>query len=142
MSLPPRLAAIVDDFRAAPPELRIDFLIEYAERLPPVPGRIADHSQMEQVVECQTPFFLATEVADDRRVALHFDAPPESPTTRAFAGILHQGLDGLPADEVLAVPDSFYDEMGLSESISALRLRGMAAIMARMKRQIRESVPA
>jgi cysteine desulfuration protein SufE len=111
-TLPPRLSAIVEDFRAAPPELRIDFLIEYAEKLPPLPEGFASHDAMERVVECQTPFFLAAQVSDDQTVRLHFDAPPESPTTRAFAGILHEGLSGLPVDEVLDVPDSFYDEMG------------------------------
>ena len=141
-ALPPRLAAIVEDFRAAPPELRIDFLIEYAEKLPPLPDDIQSSDELERVVECQTPFFLAARVAPDGTAELHFDAPPESPTTRAFAGILHEGLAGLPAHQVLDVPDHFYDDMGLAESISALRLRGMAAIVARMKRQLREAVAA
>ena len=32
---------------------------------------------------------------------LFFAAPPEAPTTRGFASILHGGLDGLPAADVL-----------------------------------------
>lgn len=139
MSLPPALAAIVDDFKSAPPDLRIEFLIEYAEKLPPLPADVVSSGELERVVECQTPFFLAAHVTEDKDVELFFDAPPESPTTRAFAGILHEGLSGLSVDEVLAVPDGFYNEMGLAESISALRLRGMSAIMARMKRQVREA---
>lgn len=135
--LPPALAAIVDDFQAAPPDLRIEFLIEYAEKLPPLPEDFSSEGSLERVVECQTPFFLATRIDDAGAAHLFFDAPPESPTTRAFAGILHEGLSGLPVDQVLAVPDMFYEEMGLAEAISALRLRGMAAIMARMKRQLR-----
>ena len=142
MSLPPKLSAIVEDFRAAPPELRIDFLIEYAEKLPPLPEDLSGSEELERVVECQTPFFLATHVTDDGTVELFFEAPPESPTTRAFAGILHEGLSGLPVDQVLEVPNGFYNDMGLAESISALRLRGMSAIMARMKRQLRESQAA
>lgn len=139
MSLPPELSAIVDDFRAAPADLRIDFLIEYAEKLPPLPDDLSSRQDLERVVECQTPFFLATDVAEDGTVQLWFDAPAESPTTRAFAGILHEALNGRPVDEVLAVPDGFYTEMGLQESISALRLRGMSAIMHRMKRQLRDA---
>lgn len=138
-ALPSRLSAIVEDFRAAPPELRIEFLIEYAEKLPPLPEELQGHDAMERVVECQTPFFLAAHINDDETAQLHFDAPAESPTTRAFAGILHEGLSGLRATEILDVPDDFYNEMGLAESISALRLRGMAAIMARMKRQLRDA---
>ena len=139
-TLPPRLAAIVEDFRAAPPDLRIEFLIEYAEKLPPLPPDLAGHDNMERVVECQTPFFLSAQVSENGTADLHFDAPPEAPTTRAFAGILHEGLSGLPVHDVLDVPNHFYEEMGLAESISALRLRGMDAIMARMKRQLRETV--
>lgn len=139
MSLPPSLAAIVEDFQSAPPDLRVDFLIEYAEKLPPLPEDISSRGDLERVVECQTPFFLAAQLNDDKTVELYFDAPPESPTTRAFAGILHEGLSGLPVDEVLAVPNGFYNEMGLAESISALRLRGMDAIMARLKRQLKDA---
>jgi cysteine desulfuration protein SufE len=139
MSLPEKLSAIVEDFRSAPPELRIDFLIEYAEKLPPLPEELRGSDELERVVECQTPFFLATHVTDRDTVELFFEAPPESPTTRAFAGILYEGLWGLPVDEVLEVPDGFYNDMGLAESISALRLRGMAAIMGRMKRQLRQA---
>jgi cysteine desulfuration protein SufE len=97
---------------------------------------------MERVVECQTPFFLASEIGDDHRMHLWFDAPPEAPTTRGFAGILSAGLNGATPEEVLATPDDFYDAMGLSEIISALRLRGMAAILFRLKRQVRTALEA
>ena len=69
---------------------------------------------------------------------LHFSAPPEAPTTRGFAGILHEGLDGLTARAVLAVPDDFSHRLGLAEAVSPLRLRGMAAMLARIKRQVRD----
>ena len=47
---------------------------------------------------------------------LFFDAPPEAPTTRGFAGILQTGLDGLSADEVLATPAEFTSQLGLTEA--------------------------
>jgi cysteine desulfuration protein SufE len=97
---------------------------------------------MEQVVECQTPFFLATELDDDRHVHIFFDVPAEAPTTRGFAGILLEGFEGADADAVLATPDDFYDELGLAEVISGLRLRGMSAILFRLKRQVREGLAA
>ena len=130
-----RLETVVDEFRTAPDDLRIELLLEYAESLDPLPDHL-DNSAMEQVVECQTPFFLSTEIDGDR-VKLWFDCPPEAPTTRAFAGILATALDGATTAEVLATPDDLADRMGLGQTISALRLRGMTAILQRMKRQVR-----
>jgi cysteine desulfuration protein SufE len=130
-----RLSAIVDEFRDAPDDLRIELLLEYAESLPPLPAHL-DSVQMEQVTECQTPFFLHAEV-NDSRVRVWFECPPEAPTTRAFAGILASGLNGATPDEVLATPDDLADRMGLGHTISPLRLQGMTAILYRMKRQVR-----
>ena len=88
--------------------------------------------------ECQSPLFLAVEVEQNATVHLFFEAPPEAPTTRGFAGILHAGLDGLNADEVLATPGEFSSQLGLQDLVSPLRLRGMAAMLARIKRQVRD----
>lgn len=139
MSLPDRLANVVNDFLALPPEMRTDLLFEYSERVPALPPEMTGpqaRGRFEQVEECQTPFFLATDVAADGTVALWFDCPPQAPTTRGFAGILHAGLDGASVDDVLAVPGDFHHDMGLSEVISPLRLRGMDAILFRLKRQL------
>ncbi len=70
---------------------------------------------------------------------LHFDAPAESPTTRGFAGILHAGLDGATVEEVLAVPVDFSARLGLNDAISPLRLRGIAAILGVVQRQVRDA---
>jgi cysteine desulfuration protein SufE len=138
-TLNPRLQEIADDFNAMPGKERLQLLLEFSEELPPLPGRYAaDHDLLEPVPECQSPLFLAVEVDPDATVHLFFDAPPEAPTTRGFAGILHAGLDGLPADEVLATPGEFTSQLGLQDLVSPLRLRGMAAMLARIKRQIRE----
>ncbi len=133
MSIPAPLQSIVDEFRTAPAMLRLPLLLEYANRLPPPPPELV--TNLERVAECQTPLFLKVEVKDDK-VALHFDAPAEAPTTRGFASVVRTGLDGASVAEVLAVKDDFYQEMGLAELISPLRLRGMGAIMMRIKRQL------
>ena len=74
----------------------------------------------------------------DGHVELFFDAPPEAPTTRGYAGVLSAGLSGGTVDEVLDTPADFFVGMGLAELISPLRLRGMSAILARVKRRLVE----
>ena len=139
----PELQRIVDLFAGAPKELRAQALLEYSRKVPPLPPELAGHRDlMEAVPECQTPFFLLTEVDDDSRVTLHFDVPAESPTTRGFAGILWSGLNGATAETVLATPNDFYTTMGLAEVISALRLRGMHSILSRLKRQVADKTAA
>jgi cysteine desulfuration protein SufE len=138
-ALHPRLQEIIEDFAAVPEADRLQLLLEYSRDLPALPERYAEHRDLlEPVPECQTPLFLAVEVEPDSRVHLFFEAPAEAPTTRGFAAILHAGLDGLDADEVLAVPAEFTTQLGLADLVSPLRLRGMAAMLARIKRQVRD----
>lgn len=139
MSLPARLQQIVDVMRASPKEFRTEALLDFSKRVPPLPEDV-DAGSLEQVHECQTPFFLLTRVGEDGSAHMFFQAPPESPTVRGFAGILLAGLDGEPAEKVLEVPDDFFYGMGLEEVVTPLRLRGMGAILNRMKRQIREQI--
>jgi cysteine desulfuration protein SufE len=136
MGLPSRLDQIATVLRDSPKDFRIEALLDFSRRVPPLPDDIVAEG-LEQVHECQTPFFLATRVDADHRVRMFFDAPPESPTVRGFAGILLAGLDGEQAETILAVPDEFFYGMGLEEVVTPLRLRGMGAILARLKRQIR-----
>ena len=137
--LHPRLQEIADEFGDVPESERLQLLLEFGQELPPLPARYATQRELlEPVPECQSPLFLAVEISPNETVHLFFDAPPEAPTTRGFAGILHAGLDGLTADEVLATPGEFSSQFGLQDLVSPLRLRGMAAMLARIKRQIRE----
>lgn len=139
MSVPESLQTIVGQFKSAPKPLRLQLLLEYAGKVPPLPEWLeGQRDQMEQVHECQTPFFLATEYPSENEVVFHFDAPPEAPTTRGFAGILSAGLSGQSPEAILETPEDFYNDMGLAEVISPLRLRGMSAIIRRLKRQVKD----
>jgi cysteine desulfuration protein SufE len=138
--LPLALAEIVDDFNDLAVADRLQLLLEFSRGLPDLPPRYADHPElMEPVPECQSPLFLKTEVDADA-VHLFFSAPPEAPTTRGFAGILREGLDGLEPAAVLAVPSDLPFMLGLAEAVSPLRLNGMAAMLTRIKRQVAERV--
>jgi cysteine desulfuration protein SufE len=141
--LPAKLAEIREDFHELEIRDRLQLLLEFSNELPELPERYADHPDLlERVEECQSPVFMFVEVDDQRIVHLFVTAPKEAPTTRGFASILVQGLEGLSVSEVLEVPDDFPQDLGLTEAVSPLRVRGMTALLGRAKRQVREKTAA
>lgn len=134
---PPALQAIIEEFREASPRDRMEYLLEYAMSLPPLPERyVVQRDSMEQVHECQTPVFLATEIDRDG-VHFYLDIPPESPTVRGYAAILAEGLNGAKPEEVLATPEDVYMLLGLHEVITPQRVRGLHALLLYMKKQVK-----
>jgi len=133
------LDELIADFQDLSEADRLELLLEFSDNLPEPPERYAGHEdQMEQVTECQTPLFLAVEYSEDVDpiVTLIISAPPEAPTTRGFAGVLVEALSGQRASAILAVPDDMPNKLGLSSALTPLRLRGMTALLGRIKRNI------
>jgi cysteine desulfuration protein SufE len=137
MTMPVPLAEVVSEFREVQGQDKLRLLLEFADDLPTLPSEL-EEAAMEPVPECQSPLFLHVDAADRDRVRLYFSAPAEAPTTRGFAAILATGLDEQRADDILGVPDDFYTELGLAALISPLRLRGMSAMLTRIKRRLRD----
>jgi cysteine desulfuration protein SufE len=135
-SMPAALAEVVSDFQDVQGQDKLALLLEFANELPALPADL-EEAAMEPVPECQSPLFLHVDTADRGKVRLYFSAPAEAPTTRGFAAILAAGLDKQSADDILAVPDDFYSDLGLAALISPLRLRGMSAMLARIKMHLR-----
>ncbi len=145
--LPDQLAEVIEEFQAVGATDRLELLLDFSRDLPALPERLVGHREaMEPVQECQSPLFLLVEVEQDGAdrvgaagvVRLFFDAPAEAPTTRGFASVLHAGLDGLTAEQVLAVPDDVPHRLGITAAVSPLRLNGMAGMLRRIKRQVAE----
>ena len=141
--LPEQLVRIREDFLALETRDRLQLLLEFSNELPDLPERYLDHPDLlERVEECQSPVFIFVEVDDDSIVHLYATAPREAPTTRGFASILAQGLAGLTAEQVLAVPDDYPNTIGLTAAVSPLRIRGMTGLLGRTKRQVRSKIGA
>ncbi|MES2169653.1 MAG: SufE family protein [Actinomycetota bacterium] len=141
--LPESLAQIREDFLELEQRDRLLLLLEFANELPELPERYSAHPDLlERVIECQSPVFIFVEVWDDSTVHVFATAPKEAPTTRGFASIIAQGLEGLTVGQVLGVPDDFPNTIGLTEAVSPLRIRGMTGLLARVKRQVREKLAA
>jgi cysteine desulfuration protein SufE len=135
---PEALQEIIETFHDASPEERLDILLEYALDLPDLPEELQNaRDTMEQVHECQTPVFLLARL-EDGKVYYHIDVPREAPTVRGFAGILYDGLNGAPPAAIVATPNDLYQQLGLHRVLSPLRLRGLTALLSRMKRNAQE----
>ena len=137
--LPAALSETRDDFLDVSESDRLLMLLEFSQGLPALPEKYADHPELlERVEECQSPVFIFVDVSSAGVVEVYATAPEQSPTTRGFASILVQGLSGLRVEEALAIPEDFPDTLGLTKLISPLRVRGMTAMLWRIKRQIKD----
>jgi cysteine desulfuration protein SufE len=134
----PRLDTIVRRFQQADRDTRLETLLDYSRKLPPLPERYADAraAGLNRVHECQTPVFLwvdAGERASDP-VEIHADVPRESPTVRGFVALLIHGLQGMTRAEVAALPVDLLDQLRLGETIGMNRTQGLSAIVGRIRR--------
>ena len=133
----PTLDTVIPRFKAADRTTRLETLLDYSRKLPPLPARLRDERARDEhrVDECQTPVFLWVEV-DDQQVHIHADVPPESPTVRGFISLLARTLNGTAPAEVARVPDDLLDQLGLSETLGMTRTQGLTAILYRIKRSV------
>jgi len=129
---------IVDAFNEVPVSSKLELLLEYADSLPALPDRYADHPELlERVEECQSPVYLFVEV-EDGKANIFLTAPAEAPTTRGFASLLQIALDGQNLETISSFSDQFIQDLNLSELVSPLRIRGMHGMLTRIKRQVQE----
>jgi len=131
--LPEHLQEIVEDFSFCEGQEKLEYLLEFSERLPALPVWLAGkQNEMDKVHECMTPVFIYPE-KQNGKIFFHFDIPPEAPTVRGFASVLQQGFGWTTAEQVLTVPNEFYWQMGLQEVLTGQRLNGIGAMLAHMK---------
>ena len=79
----PSLDTIIARFKAADRNTRLETLLDYSRKLPPLPPELESLKAqgVNRVPECQTPVYLWVGL-DDGKVRLHADVPRESPTVR------------------------------------------------------------
>ena len=133
IEMPERLKEIVEEFTWYEGSEKLELLLEYSEKMPPLPDWVNKETNMEQVHECMTPVFVHAE-KENGGMHFYFDIPPESPTVRGYAAILSEGLEGATPEQVIAIPGNFYLDMGLHKVLTTQRLNGIGAILAYLKR--------
>lgn len=133
-----RLEEILDNFQALEGEFRLELLLDYAEKLPPLPEKYQslEEKTAHKVPECQTPVSLWVEVVKGK-VQIHAEAPRESPTVRGFVSLLISAFNGATPQEVLNAPADVLSRSGLAHAIGMVRTRGLSAILQRIKAEVR-----
>lgn len=138
--LPETLQNIVADFQIMEGQEKLEYLLELADRLPPLPDWLAARrDSMDVVHECMTTVFAYAQKDGQGGIRFFLDVPPESPTVRGYATILQEGLSGATLGEIESVPTEFYLQMGLQSVLSGQRLNGIGAILDHMKRLARDA---
>ena len=140
--IPEQLDTILEDFGYAEGREKLEYLLEFSERLPALPDWLqGQRDNMEEVHECMTPVFVFGRPEDDGKMVYYFDAPPESPTVRGFATILMEGVNGTSTPEqILEIDDLFYRKAGFQKVLTGQRMRGMSTFLNYMKRIAKEHV--
>jgi cysteine desulfuration protein SufE len=133
----PTLDTLIPRFQAADRNTRLETLLDYSKKLPPLPQRYETEKNLghNRVHECQTPVYLWVEL-DDGRVHIHADVPRESPTVRGFISLLARSLEGQTPDAVARIPNDLLDQLGLSETLGMTRTQGLTAILHRIKSSV------
>jgi cysteine desulfuration protein SufE len=133
----PRLDNLIPRFQAADQQTRLETLLDYSKKLPPLPERYQAEKDLghNMVEECQTPVYLWVEL-NDGRVHIYADVPRESPTVRGFVSLLAGTLEGQTADVVASLPLDLLDQLGLSETLGMTRTQGLTAILHRIKSSV------
>jgi cysteine desulfuration protein SufE len=134
--VPEGIQKILRRFATLTPDMTRQALVQYANRLPPLPERFQtlDREQY-RVHECQTPVAIYPEVVDGR-MQFHADVPQGAPTIRALLAMIFEAVNGQTPEAVLAIPEDFVrqvmDKLGLGT-----REVGLNAMVDRLKRAAR-----
>jgi cysteine desulfuration protein SufE len=133
-----RIEEIIETFQALDNDLRLELLMDYAEKLPQVPDEYRTKDQLEahRVHECQTPVSIWIKLIDGK-VHIYADVPQESPTVRGFISLLIKAFDGVSPNEVEKAPTDILNRSGLANTLGMMRMQGLSAIYRRIKDEMR-----
>jgi cysteine desulfuration protein SufE len=142
-ALPATIATVLRRFRSMGREEKMQALLAHSRKLEPLPERLAALDRAAFTVpECQTRVDLFPEVNPDG--TLHFFADVnarQSPTIAAVLAITFQAVNNQPPAVTLSLPDDYVRQL-MSEIGLGARESGLTAMIDRLKRHARASLPA
>jgi cysteine desulfuration protein SufE len=128
---------IAREFAELDPRERLELLLEFAEKLAPLPARYEAERDagLGRVQECQTPVFLWVEI-ENGQVRIFADVAPEAPTVKGFVSVLVDIFSGAAPEAALAVEPNLVHRLGLAEALGMVRMRGLQAIARTTRRKV------
>ncbi|MBW3631244.1 MAG: SufE family protein [Gemmatimonadetes bacterium] len=136
--IPPGIQKILRRFATLTPDLTRQALVQYANKLPPLPERFQGLDRSDYAVhECQTPVAIYPEVVDGK-MYYYADVPQGAPTIRALLAMIFEAVNGQPPETVSRIPADFVrqvmDKLGLGT-----REIGLNAMVERLRRAARSA---
>ena len=132
-----KLDQISAEFAELEPRERLELLLEFAEKLAPLPSEYQSQRDagLNRVSECQTPVFLWA-VIESGQVRIFADVAPEAPTVKGFVSVLVDIFSGAKPEEVIATDPNLVHRFGLAEALGMVRMRGMQAIAHSIRQRV------
>ena len=134
--IPQGIQTILRRFATLTPDMTRQALVQYANRLPPLPERFRGLDRDDYAVhECMTPVAIYPEIMDGK-MYYYADVPQSAPTIRALLAMIFDAINGQPPQSVVAIPQDFVrqvmDKLGLGT-----REVGLNAMVERLRRAAR-----
>ena len=131
------LLTLLELFEFAEPEERLELLIDYGNRLAPLPHEYVSlrDSGAFIVHECQAPVFFMVEARGD---VLHIevDAPAEAAIARGFAALLKEVFNGKQLQDAEDIPENMLGALHIEGLLGMQRRRGLGAIYNKVRDQL------
>ncbi len=138
-AVPAGIQKILRRFATLTPDMTRQALVQYADRLEPLPERFQDLDREQYAVhECMTPVAIYPELVDGK---MHYyaDVPRSAPTIRALLAMIFEAVNGQPPETVIGIPADFVrqimDKLGLGT-----REVGLNAMVERLRRTARRAI--
>ena len=135
----PKVNDIIDTFQSLDEQIRLEVLLDYANKLPDLPpdlAHAADNDDSGRIHECMTPVWLWV-VRDDTAggVRIHARVGREAPTLRGIVSVIAHGYEGADPEELAQLPGDLVNRLGLGGVVRMNRLVGLNAMIERIRRE-------
>ncbi|MGB7416318.1 MAG: SufE family protein, partial [Thermosynechococcaceae cyanobacterium] len=107
---------------------RYEYLLWFAKRSPPFPE--ADKQPCNKVVGCVSQVYITATLTDG---VVHFQGDSDAQITKGLVGLLIEGLNGLPPEQIVQLSPDFIEQTGLNVSLTPSRSNGFYNIFTTLQ---------